>query len=931
MLAAILLHSLAESPRLDVDFDSDWSFYRARGEEKTLPADAKWRDVNLPHDFQIEDRPKEDFKPGVDVTKGQWAFKLGDDPAWAKTDFDHNDWQMVQGVGTWGTVLGDKHSDSYGWYRRHVTLPRGKDARISVGKIDDCDEAFFNGVKIGATGSMPPHYETAWTVSRNYSVPGKLVKGGGKDVLAIRVYNGEGDGGLYAAGTPRKVVGPFDTDAKDGQATGFTVGGLGWYRKKFDVPADWKGKRVELNFDGVYMRARIWVNKHLAYEHPYGYTPFHFPLKNLNYGGDNEIVVQVDSTPTNSRWYTGSGIYRQVRLTVTEPVYFKTWGTRVETLDISPDDASMQVRTTVANDLPTNADLRLVQKMVAPNGLTAWSSDVGLVVPADGGQTQNAKFRISSPMLWTPDNPNLYKLVSEIRSGDKVLDVQTTTFGVRTVTVNAKTGILLNGNPVDLHGGCVHHDNGPLGSVSLPAVEERKVRIMKACGYNAIRTAHNPASSALLDACDKLGMLVLEEAFDNWNRPKGSNYNEYFQEWWQKDLDAMVGRDANRPSVIMWSMGNEIPEQADPLGAQTAKMLRDYVKAADHTRPVTMAAFPIGDGWPRLESTYASMDVEGLNYMADQFDAIHAAHPDRVLMTTESQSPHMFDGLMQVRDHSYVVGDFIWAGWDYLGEVGVGRVIRPGEPNGFFGDFPFIATGSGEIDLVGRRKPQSYYRQILFGGKDVLAAFTEPADDKYQVSGWGWFDDHESWTWPGLGGKPIRVRVYSSFPSVKLFLNGQEVGSAPTTRAEKYLAVFTVPYQPGKLEAVGYDADGKEQKRWSLQSATTPTHVKISIERDRLKADGADLAYVTVTIVDDNGNRVPTAENEVTFDVSGPVTLAATGNGSPTDAHSFQSKSHVCWQGRVTAILRTQQKAGKVTVKVRAKGLVGGQITLTVE
>lgn len=929
MLSALVLAAL-DSPRVDIDFNSGWSFYRAQHDETSVPDKAEWRPVHLPHDFQIEDRPSVRTTPDVDVTAGRWAFSLGDDPKWADPDFDHNAWQMVDGPANWSKSLGANHPDSFGWYRRHINLAKGKDVVISVGKIDDCDETYLNGVKIGSMGQLPPHYATAWDVTRRYTVPAKLIKGGGADVLAVRVYNGQGDGGLYAPGAPRHVVGPFDTDAPDGKATGFTVGGFGWYKKSFKAPADWQGKRVELRFDGVYMRSKVWLNGKQVAEHPYGYTPFNVVLDGLNIGADNNLVVQVDTTAPNSRWYTGSGIYRPVRLVVTPLLHLKTWGTRFNTIDIGPDDAAVQVVTTVANDMGTPSEAKLAQKLVAPNGLTVWSNEVGVVVPAKGSDTQKTTFRISAPQLWTVDNPNLYTLRSEVRYGDKVVDATETKVGVRTVTVNAKTGLLLNGNPVKLHGGCVHHDNGPLGAVSLPRAEERRIQIMKACGYNAVRTSHNPPSQALLDACDKLGMLVLEEAFDNWNRSKGSNYDLYFKQWWQRDLDAMLGRDANHPSVIMWSVGNEIPEQAEPLGAETAAMLAGHLKQEDPYRPVTMAAFPVGSGWPSLEATYKTLDVQGLNYSADQFDAIHAAHPDRVLMTTESQSMQMFDGLMQVRDHSYVIGDFIWTGWDYLGEIGVGRVVRPGESNSFFGEFPYIATGSGEIDLVGRRKPQTYYRQVLFGSKSTLAAFVEPADEKYQISGWGWYDDHESWTWPGRGGKPMRVRVYSSYPSVKLLLNGVEVGAAKTGRPEKYMAVFQLPYQPGKLEAVGLDADGKEAKRWTLETAGRPVRLDVSVDRDKLAADGLDAAWVTVSVVDSQGRRVPFAEDEVTFDVSGAGWLAGVSNGSPTDAHSMQAKTHVCWQGRVTGVVRTGHKAGKVTVKVRAKGLGTAQTTLTV-
>ena len=918
MLASAILLATVASPRISIPFNDGWQFHRG-----DILGDAKaiWKRVTLPHDFQIEDLPPKTYPKGQSVVAGQWKFKLGDDPTWSKPTFDDSSWSDVTLPATWAKHLGETPSNRFAWYRRKfkVEIPNGaSQVPISVGKIDDCDETFVNGVKVGSTGQMPPNYATEWTVTRIYQVPVSLLKGDGSDVIAVRTYNGSGDAGIYAVGGQSKRSGPFDSEAADGQSTGFTIGGIGWYQTTLEAPNEWKGKRVQLYFDGIYMRAQFYCNGKQIDEHPYGYTAYRVDLsKHLKVGEKNTIAVRVDTTPPNSRWYTGSGIYRQVTLNVFNPTHLDPWNIAVTTPEATAEAATVQIH---ANPTWTSAADREIQFRITD----AAGKQVARMNLANTTNEISTSIRFANPNLWTPETPNLYTLTTVLTEDGVVQDEIKTTFGVRTVEVVPGKGLMLNGKMVNMYGGCNHHDNGPLGACAFPDAEERKVRILKEAGYNAIRTSHNPPSQALLDACDRLGMLVMDEALDSWKQNKGSNYGDYFDKWYMYDISAMVCRDRNHPSVVMWSIGNEIPEQSRPEGAEIGQDLIDAVKMWDNSRPITQAAFPMGEGWAALDPLFNKLDVCGYNYMADVFPGIHAKHPDRLMIQTESQSEHSFSSITQMKDQPYVIGDFIWTAFDYLGEVGVGRIIHPGESDTFFGDFPWTTTGSGEIDIDGVMKPQAYYRKMLFSEKPVVYAFSEPLGPDippYKISGWGWRDDHESWTWPGREGKTTRVRVYSNQPQVRLTLNGRDLGVQPTTRATKFTGTYDIPYQPGELVAHALDASGKEVAKWTLQAAGEPYALRLTPESTSLKSGGQGLLYVNVEVVDKNGVRCPNATNMIKFTLKGPATLAAVGNGDAKCLESFQLPQRSAYLGRALAILRSQLQAGEIELVATSNGL----------
>jgi len=927
----------ASAPRLHLRFDAGWRFHRgdAPGAERAGFADAGWRRVDLPHDWSIEDLPRltPSQTPGLAATAGPWRFTLGDDPAWKEPGFDDSAWQTVTLPTHWSTHLSGDFTQKIGWYRRRISVPaalRGKALLLLLGKIDDADETFVNGVKVGGTGSFPPYYATAWTDTRRYLVPARLLKGDGTDLVAVRDYNGAGDAGIYEAASPPDRHGPFDADSQSGAAQGFALGGVGWYRKPFALPAVLRGKRLSVTFDGVYMDSQVWFNGHLLGTHPYGYTGFSFdltPYARLG-GAANVLAVKVDAGGKTSRWYSGAGIYRHVWLTATNPVHIGPWGVYVTTPRVNPQEATVRVRTEI-DGRGEGQGMSLISRVVDARGrVVAATSADGPFAAASGPLDQ--QMTVLLPHLWSPDTPMLYRLVSTVTVGGRVVDQTQTSFGIRSLSFDAAHGLLLNGRPLKLRGGCVHHDNGPLGSRTYDWAEERRVMLLKANGFNAIRTSHNPPSPAFLDACDRLGVLVMDEAFDCWRYGKNpQDYGRFFDQWWKRDIDSMVLRDRNHPSVALWSIGNEIPEQNGPEAAGRGAMLADEVRLLDPTRPVTQATNPNGD---KLEPLLEHLDVAGYNYQAGRFASDHDKHPDRVFAQTESFPNDCFNSWMQVVDHPYVIGDFVWTALDYLGEAGIGRDIYPGEGGGFIGDFPYAVSGCGDFDLIGTRKPQSYFRGVVWGIGPHVTAFVDAVAEGqpgYRVSGWGWPDERASWTWPGTEGKNRTVHVYANTPRIRLLLNGRDLGEKETTRATHDTATYTVPYESGSLAAVGLNAQGGEVSRWTLQTTGPATALRLTPERTVIAADGEDLAYVRVEALDAQGRLDPNASNLVRFALTGPGRIVAVGNGDPRSEESFQQPQRRTFRGRCLVILQSSDHTGTLHLAARADGLTGAAAVIT--
>lgn len=721
---------------------------------------------------------------------------------------------------------------------------------------------------------------------------------------------------------------PFFNGAIGQVSTGFTQGGTGWYRKFFSVaPAD-TSKKLYLHFDGVYMNADFWLNGKKLGKHPYGYTSFYFDISGkVKAGNDNIIAVRVRNEGENSRWYSGSGIYRDVWLRMAPAVHIQPWGVYVTTPEVSAKSATIKVVTTLLRHGKNTGSTRLKTQLLDGAG-----KQVALVETTLAGEMEQKienTLQVKDPILWDIENPALYQVVSSIYEGQQLLEETRTNFGIRSIAFSADKGFQLNGTTIKLKGGCVHHDNGPLGAKSFPRAEERKVALLKASGYNAIRTAHNPPSPAFLDACDRLGMLVIDEAFDTWNEGKNpADYNVHFSEWWQRDLESMLLRDRNHPSIIMWSTGNEIPRRERPEVAQLSRKLAEFVSALDPSRPVTNGVNGVA---PDKDSLFGTLDVAGYNYAFDKYEQDHLRVPNRVMYASESFPIDAYDYWKQVEKHPYVIGDFVWTAFDYIGEASIGWLGFP-QSQRFF---PWNLAFCGDIDICGWKRSQSYYRDALWK-KDQLSLFVQSPKlsfdtnkNKLDWSRWEWEDVKAHWNWKGYEGKPLAVKVYTSCETVELFLNGKSLGKKNLAEQDKHRLVWQVPYIAGVLRAVGYSG-GKQVNVQVVETAGVAQKLKLTADRTALSATGTDLSYLTAEILDARGNRLPEEERLVTFEIKGNGKIIGVGNANPVSLESYTRPERKTWQGRCLAILSTMGKKGTIEVVARAKGLPEERIVLQV-
>jgi beta-galactosidase len=721
------------------------------------------------------------------------------------------------------------------------------------------------------------------------------------------------------------IEGHIDPKSPVGGSGGFFPAGIGWYRKAFTVPPAWNGKRVSVEFEGVYMNASVYINGKELGTHPYGYTSFSYDLTpHLKPGANNVLAVRVDqSKQRNSRWYSGSGIYRHVWFHVTSPVHVAQWGVCVTTPQVTAASARVSVAVQVVNESGANATVQ-----------TVIHSPSGAIVGRANGST--ADITVERPALWSTDTPNLYRAITTVLVNGSAVDEVTTPFGIRSIEWSAEKGFLLNGKSVKMTGGCVHHDNGPLGAAAFDRAEERRVQILKQSGFNAIRASHNPPSPAFLDACDRLGMLVMDEAFDCWSKGKNpADYSVVFKDWWQRDVDAMVLRDRNHPSVVMWSIGNEIPERGDPQGAQEAKMIADYVRTLDRTRPITSALNFIFGPWANTDTYYSALDICGYNYNLNNHVEDHKRVPSRVIACTESYLQDTFNYWAMVNDCPYIVGDFVWTAIDYLGESGLGRWYyrdpKDTSREGYGAPYPCHGADCGDIDMCGNRRASAHYRNIVWdrGEKLYLGVKQSPPEGKeLRVTRWGSWPVYESWTWPGMEGKPLEVEVYSRADAVRLYLDDKLIGEKPTTRAEKFKANFTVPYAPGVLKAVAVQG-GKNVAESVLKTIGEPARVRLTADRATLRADGQDLSFITVDVLDATGQAHPNADHQVSFSIKGPGVLAAVANADMLSEEPYVAKERKLFHGKALAIVRTSRTAGPITVTASAAGLKSDTIQIS--
>jgi beta-galactosidase len=732
------------------------------------------------------------------------------------------------------------------------------------------------------------------------------------------------------------IEGEFKEDAITKGPGGYLPTGIGWYRKHLSLSTIGKDQQFWIEFDGVYMNSDVWINGQHLGKHPYGYTSFYYDLTPFVKRGENIIAVRVDnSLQPNSRWYSGSGIYRHVWLNTAGPVHVAQWGTYITTPEVTSSSATVTVRTSIENhyQITKNMILRSVVKNESGNEIARVDTPVSLTSSAKTDIEQT--FNVVSPALWSVDTPSLYTLQSIILDGTRITDNFTSPFGIRKIEFDVDKGFLLNGTHVKMNGVCLHHDAGCLGAAVPDQAWVRRLQLLKDMGCNAIRTSHNPPAPEFLDLCDKMGFLVMDEIFDEWVEKKGQvgfSYHIYFEEWWKSDLLSMILRDRNHPSVVMWSAGNEVPDQVKENGSETMKKLADTFHKEDPTRPVTQANDRIaaGDGPAKLPFLELQ-DIVGYNYVDRwnerrelYYSVDRRDHPDWKMIGTENISVGGLRGQYSIasdqsdkrpgrsRDYrlgmiqaeqlwkftsvnDYVIGDFMWTGIDYLGEA----------------SWPNKNASSGVIDLCGFPKDGYYFYQSQWTKKPMVHVFPH-------------------WNWTGSEGKIITVIAYSNCDTVELFLNGKSYGAksyvfpqqghskswngyarpyiAPTT-SDLHLS-WDVPYEPGTLKVVGRK-NGKIVTE-EVRTTSKPAAIRLSADRHNINADSHDIVNVKVEIVDENGNVVPDANNLVEFKIEGEGILIGTDNGNPQDKTQMKSKQRSAFNGLALAVIQSTEKGGNI-------------------
>jgi beta-galactosidase len=753
------------------------------------------------------------------------------------------------------------------------------------------------------------------------------------------------------------IEGPYSQDAPTGGPGGYLPTGIGWYRRHFTTPESWRGRKVSIEFEGVYRNSGVWINGQPLGQWPYGYTSFYQDLTPyLKFGREaNVIAVRVDnSAQPNSRWYSGSGIYRHVWLTVTNPLHVAPWGTYVTTSEVTTNSADVRIRTQVQNEGSQTQTVSLVSEILDSEGQPVVTSESEKAIPAGGQFEFDQAVQVASPRLWSPDTPILYHVRSVVRSGGREVDAYNTPLGIRDIRYDVNRGFLLNGEPVKMLGMCLHHDGGCVGAAVPEGVLERRLRLLKEMGCNAIRFSHNPMSPEMLDLCDRLGLLVMDEAFDEWTIRKPQiqyGYSDIFADWYERDLTNLIHRDRNHPSVILWSAGNEIGEQWAPNGHEVLQKLVDVFHREDPTRPVTAACDNVFTDRGEMPAAFANLlDIVGYNYVdrwvsrrETYFADDRVQYPNRKMVGTEDaglrgvrgrydlapigtndsvRPPGYATAMIRAeqlwkfnRTHDYVIGYFTWTGIDYLGES----------------RWPGKGSSSGVLDTCGFPKDGYYFYQSQWTTKPMIHLFPH-------------------WNWKGHEGQIVPMLAYSNCDTVELFLNGKSYGvkglefprpgnvdacnryakpPVAATTADLHMS-WDVPYAPGTLKAIGY-RDGKEVCTVEVSTTGEPTAIGLQVDKEAITADRRDVAHVTVRLVDGNGRMVPASDNEVAFEIQGEGRIIGVDNGNQSSHEDYRASHRKAFNGLCLAVVQSSPKPGKIRLVVRSEGLQEASIEIASE
>lgn len=741
-----------------------------------------------------------------------------------------------------------------------------------------------------------------------------------------------------------------------GRTGGLPFVGVGWYRNTGNLPAYEAGKRVTLVFDGAMANSQVFINGKKVGEWPYGYNTFHFDVTDfLNKDNTpNTLAVRLENRTEQSRWYPGAGLYRNVHVIITDDVHIPVWGTYVTTPVVRPDFAKVNIRTKVEGNNTPNAKYRLSTLILNPAGVVVAKTETQLTKFDENEFSQDLV--VENPQLWSTSTPTLYKAVSKLYADSKLVDEYATTFGIRTIEVKPNDGFYLNGVKTVFQGVCNHHDLGPLGGAVNDAAIRRQVRIMKDMGVNAIRTSHNMPAPELVRACDEMGMMIMAESFDEWKSPKVANgYNLFWDNWAEKDMINLVHHYRNNASVVMWCVGNEVPEQGDALnGPKRNRFLQDICHREDPTRPVTN-----GMDNPNAvtgNNFAALLDVAGFNYRPHLYTENYKKLPQQIILGSETAStvssrgvykfPVERKSMAQYEDHQsssydvehcswsnlpeddfiqhedlpYCIGEFVWTGFDYLGE-----------PTPYYTNWPSHSSLFGIVDLAGIPKDRFYlYRSHWNKEAETLHILPH-------------------WNWKGREGEVTPVFVYTNYPSAELFINGvsqgkrtkdlsikrdgsdTEMAKKNFDRQKRYrLMWMDTKYQPGTVKVVAYDANGKAVAEKVMKTAGQPYKIVLEADRNSIAADGKDISFVNVKIVDKEGNFCPTDEREISFKVKGAGVFKAVANGNPSSLESFQTPKMKLFSGQLTALVQSAEKGGTITLEATAKGVKAGKISIEV-
>ena len=813
-------------------------------------------------------------------------------------------------------------------------------------------------------------------------------------------------------------VGPFSRLSIGDNDTGQTVGGTGWYRKTFTLPTNGssldkalRDKTFRLRFDGVYNQAEVWVNGRKAAMNVYGYMPFVVDLNGIlsdnayrNTKDERQVTVAVKAVNEglNSRWYAGSGIFRHVWLETTGRLHLDEWDTYVDASEVNGKNALVKVSLTPApspkgegsdySGCEIKVEIKDAEGRLVTTGNKEFTFDENIAT----------ELTLKSPRLWSVDSPYRYTArISLLDAAKSELDAIVIPFGIRTINFSVDKGFLLNGKPMKLRGGCVHHDNGLLGAAAIDRAEVRKVELMKAQGYNAVRTSHNLASVAFLNACDSLGMLVIDECFDQWEEPKRKDdYSNYFSKEKQVIIDGkpvgigttnfeydaalMVRRDRNHPSVIMWSIGNEIAQRSDiPRGKELAQAIVRVIKQEDSTRPTTFAVCEFWDRqaqkftWEKdAYRAFENVEVGGYNYGLQYYESDHEKFPERIMYGSESFPNAVAANWNTIEKHPYIIGDFVWTAVDYIGEAGISHTVERSD-RGWIQNlaWPWFNAWCGDIDLIGLKKPQSYYRDVVWGERQIaMAVRPSVTDGEYEdAAGWCWTAEENHWDWSasreqsdarissaeaqppvakgnwggylpvdirpekydnatlrssivhdinGHRSDSLRVNVYTRESRVRLSINGRGIGEQDVN-PDNYTATFRVAYEPGELKAEVVQTSSKKGKPTEVVFRTSgaPAAIQFESVNKVITASHNDLAYVYIKVVDADGNLCPTAEIPLDIKTSGARHIAIAGTGHPYDLHSFRSLSPTTFRGQALLIIQPQEEKGNVTITVSSPKL----------